>query len=269
MRPRLLWLIFIGVLVLVALMVVVVWPDREPSYGGRSLSQWVGFLAPATRPSALEEAGEAIRHIGTNGLPYLLKWIQHEPRPWKRALNRVTGGLLGKYDLLEHKDETRAEQTVLAFRVLGPPARGAIPQLIRLMSDSNRSWSALRATFAIGSMGTNARPALPALITLLTNTNDGAAGFAMLALGNLKLEPQLAVPALTNCLLSWNYAIRSSAAQALGQFGRDARSAVPALVRALGDPYRDNQRCASNALWAIDPRALEQALNHRGKNEAE
>jgi len=34
-------------------------------------------------------------------------------------------------------------------------------------------------------------------------------------------------------------------------------AALSALVRALGDPYPDNQRSASNALWGIDPQALE------------
>jgi hypothetical protein len=262
MRPRrLCWLIFIGVLVLVALIVVVVRPDGEPSYRGRSLSEWVGFLAPSVEPTAaVKEAEEAIRHIGTNALPYLLKWIQYERPPWKNALNRVTGGRLGRYDLLlEYRNDIRARQALEAFREVGPQACKAIPQLIRLMNDPNRSATAQRAAIAIGHMGTNARPELPRFIGLVTDTNTSpwATWLAITALGELKLEPQLVVPALTNCLLSSVNAIRFSAAQALGQFGGEARSAVPALVRALGDPYPDNQRSASNALWGIDPQALE------------
>src|ERR1043165_4622948 len=45
MRPRRLWLILIGVLVLVALIVAVLRRDPEPSYGGRSLSEWLARLA--------------------------------------------------------------------------------------------------------------------------------------------------------------------------------------------------------------------------------
>jgi len=273
MRPRRLWLILLAVLVLVALIVAVVRPDREPSNGGRTLSEWLGCLATTAQPvpSQEEEAEEAIRHIGTDALPYLLKWIQYERPAWKKALNRITGGRLGKYDLLlEHKDETRAEQAEEAFRALGPEAcAAAIPELLRLMNDSNRSWGAGRAMFALTRMGTNARPALPALITLLTNRNDSAACFAINALGYLKFEPQLVVPALTNCLLSSNLWTRSFAAEALGQFGGDARSAVPALIRALGDSDARVQRCASNSLWAIDPKALEQALNHREAKQSE
>ena len=111
-------------------------------------------------------------------------------------------------------------------------------------------------------MGTNARPALPNLVALLANTN-GLAVYAGYAVGELQLEPQLVVLALTSCLQRSNDAIRFSAARALGGFGEEARSAVPALVRALGDSDANLQTCASNALWAIDPKALEQALNHK------
>jgi len=69
MRPRRLWLILLGILVLVASIVIVVRPDPEPSYGGRSLSEWVARLA-ADQPSAVKGAEEAIQHIGTNALPY-------------------------------------------------------------------------------------------------------------------------------------------------------------------------------------------------------
>src|SRR5205814_6792920 len=109
----------------------------EPSYGGRSLSEWVGRLDAAAEPAATKEAEEAIRRIGTNALPYLLEWIQYERPAWVSSLNRVTGGLLKKHDIsLQLKNSTRAEQSVKAFPILGPHASGAIPQLLRLMNDS-------------------------------------------------------------------------------------------------------------------------------------
>jgi len=270
MRPRRLWLIFLGVLVLVALMVTVLRPDPEPSYGGRNLSKWLARLDETAKSDTTREAQEAIRHIGTNALPFLLKWIQYKPLPWTKALNRITGGLIGKYDLLsDHKNAIRAEQAMEAFRALGPGACAAIPQLLRLMNDPSRSWSAGRAASAIVRMGTNARPALPALIRLLTNTNPWAAFGAVTALGDLTLEPQLVIPALTPCLLSSNFLIRLFAAHAFGCFGGEARGAVPALLLLLDDSYPDIQFWATNALKAIDPQALEQALNHQERKQSE
>ena len=265
MRPRRLWLILIGVLVLVALIVAVLRRDPEPSYGGRSLSEWLARLAavPDGDPPQQAQAAAAIRQIGTNALPYLLKWIQYKPLPWTKALNRITGGLIGKYDFLsDYKNAIRAEQAMEAFRALGPGACAAIPQLLRLMNDPSRSWSAGRAASVIVRMGTNARPALPALIRLLTNTNPWAAFGAVTALGDLTLEPQLVVPALAPCLLSSNFVIRLFAAHAFGCFGGEARGAVPALLLLLDDPYPDIQFWATNALWAIDPQVMER-LNAR------
>jgi len=261
MRPRRLWLIFIGVLVLSALIVVVVRPDREPKYQGRSLSEWLARLAAGPDgdpPQQAQEAQQAIRHIGTNALPYLLEWVQYERPRWKSSLNRITGGRLGKYDLLlDYKNEPRADQAAEAFLPLGPQACGAITRLLRLMNNTNRDDSVARAAIAIGNMGTNARPALPGLIMLLTNQNDLTVECAIGALKELKLEPQLVVPALANCLLNSNHHIRYFAAQTLGRFGGEARSAVPALVRTLADSDAGIRRCASNALRAIDPKALE------------
>src|SRR5262245_58649713 len=61
--------------------------DKEPSYHGRSLSEWLAAYSKhagdgeGKSGSRAEEAREAIRKIGTNGLPFLLKRIQYEPSP--------------------------------------------------------------------------------------------------------------------------------------------------------------------------------------------
>jgi len=263
-RKRRFYLLLIGVAVPVGVLVAVLRPPREPEYNGVKLSEWVDGLgaADSVRPRVAEEA---ISHIGTDALPYLVKWIQYEPPPSRRALKGVM--LFFGYDFsLVGKNGARAERVIDAFRSLGSEACGAIPQLIRLMNDLDRPWGAERAARAIGRMGTNARGTVPTLITLLTNAN---AGLAIAALGEVKLESQVVVPALTNCLQSSNYVVRFSAAYALGRFGDEARSAVPALAQALGDSDRAVRHWASNAMWQIDPKALERALNRTGGKKSE
>jgi len=265
MRTRRFYLLLVGVLVTAGVLVAVLSGPREPEYGGRKLSEWVDTWAYSTNR---DKCDDAIRHIGTNALPYLLKWIQDKPA-WKSKLNRLTRRVFGRYDLGGgDRRFLRAEHAVEAFRALGPEARPAIPQLMRLMNDSNRRWSAERAGRAIVRMGTNARPALPNLVALLANTN-GLAFFAMYAVGELQLEPQLVVPGLTNCLRSSNDTIRFWAAAALGQFGPEARGAVPALLNALGDSSTNVQHCAANALRVIDRKALEEAPNRAAGKNAE
>src|SRR6185436_14560086 len=56
--------------------------ERESSYNGRALSDWIKILSKRDG-SDLEtaRAESAIRQIGTNAIPWLLKWIEYEDSP--------------------------------------------------------------------------------------------------------------------------------------------------------------------------------------------
>src|SRR5882762_8557061 len=75
------------------LLTVVVWAlsregDREPTYDGRTLSEWASL--PLGREN---EASEAIRHMGTNTFPTILKWLRSGQVPWKaKMLRRLMAG---------------------------------------------------------------------------------------------------------------------------------------------------------------------------------
>ena len=87
----------VALLALILLVVVIACPRPtpppiEPSYAGRTLSEWI-----LRSPNALNgnprsrEAREAIRKIGTNALPCLLAWLAADPdhSPIKRAASSV------------------------------------------------------------------------------------------------------------------------------------------------------------------------------------
>src|SRR5260221_5062014 len=78
----------IGVLVTGALR------EHEPTYAGKRLSEWVARLSSKNSLEGDSEAENAIRHIGTNSLPYLLKWISYEPAPWRIKLYETAGTFL-------------------------------------------------------------------------------------------------------------------------------------------------------------------------------
>src|SRR4051812_14802182 len=70
--------IIIGILALVVVEVlaVVFWPEEsEPVYKGKKLSEWV--IRTGTSPELFFNR-EALREIGTNGIPFHLKWIRYE-----------------------------------------------------------------------------------------------------------------------------------------------------------------------------------------------
>jgi hypothetical protein len=70
--------------------------EHEPTYAGKRLSEWVMRLSSKNSLEGESEAEEAIRHIGTNSLPYLLKWISYEPAPWRIKLFETAGTFLKK-----------------------------------------------------------------------------------------------------------------------------------------------------------------------------
>ncbi len=61
-------------------------PSREPRYQGRSLSDWL-FQAEQSnnKPAEFEAARKAVLSIGTNAIPFLLKWTEYPRRPSDRA----------------------------------------------------------------------------------------------------------------------------------------------------------------------------------------
>src|SRR5215467_6188162 len=85
--------------VLVGIGVVAFWPgEREPEYNGKKLSEWV---QPYTwRYDDLEDtnrqietkrqaADDAMRHMSTNALHWLVRWIAYEPPSWKTRVQRL------------------------------------------------------------------------------------------------------------------------------------------------------------------------------------
>src|SRR4051794_39911375 len=82
--------VLVGMFVAVAL-VVRSSQSKEPEYEGKKLSEWVLDLNAGSSPSK-----NAIREIGTNALPYLLKWMRYDPPPWKPKLYQKLNPLIAK-----------------------------------------------------------------------------------------------------------------------------------------------------------------------------
>ena len=170
-------LILLGVGLLVGVLGLVVRPDPEPEYGGKKLSEWVMQYSVHHYDQNYilrtnEEAGAAIAHIGTNALPYLLKWIKYEKPTWKtKSYDLVNAGverLHAHYELIDKK-ELRAYGAEIAFRALG---REAIPELVRILSDPKATPErAERAAYALGCGG---QDGLASLLPVLTNRIEKA-----------------------------------------------------------------------------------------------
>src|SRR5436190_21954088 len=89
MRRRLI-LFLLSAFALAAILTALLWPrDREPQYQGKSLSQWLEVYSRDADPTA----AAAVHEIGTNAVPWLLKWIRYERSDWREKVGAAIGKL--------------------------------------------------------------------------------------------------------------------------------------------------------------------------------
>ena len=157
MRKRRLILLLIGVVLLAVGLAVLVRPEREPEYGGKRLSEWVEMFTSNRSSGGDRAAEEAIRHIGTNSLPYLLRWISYEPAAWRirlyEALGKFLGGpnRLGPSGIFQDKKMLLAVGAARAFGGLGSEANAATGEVRRVLVDPKRGLSRAYAVIALHS----------------------------------------------------------------------------------------------------------------------
>jgi hypothetical protein len=292
-RRTVLLLVLLACALLVVPGVVILVRTSEPSYGGRSLSQWLEiYYFVAKTPAEQQIAVEAVRKIGTNAVPHLLKWMRYE-----QGAHPVTETLAEKVPessyLLHflYGPERRALTAPIGFEILGPEASAAVSDLAQLMNDPRTGGApelAIQALVHLGKdalaplittltnrqarrradiahqlhyLGTNARPAIPVLITLLDDKDAGVATGVAWSLARIRLEPALVVPALTNALRNPNPQLRGTFVMALARYGQQALPAVPALLGTLHDPNPQVRAVTSNALFKLAPQALTNATH--------
>ncbi len=209
---------------------------HEPVYQGKTLSFWmVGYdggrynrAHPKGPPPTLLDANEAIRQIGTNAIPTLLRMLRERDSEFKSAMM----GLLWKQHLIRipFSSYPRNYTALEAFKVLGPGAGIAVPRLIEMFETDTGPFTQQAVPVILGCVGKPAEAAIPTLLRALTHTNEIVRKDAIFALRRIRAEPKLVVPALIKCLDDPDIVVRASAARALGAFGGEAQPAVPALL---------------------------------------
>jgi hypothetical protein len=167
MKRRRLLLILLASVASIAL-AFFIWPrEREPEYNGVPLSKWLERYGAAYGEDEPARPAGAILQIGTNALPFLLRWIQYEAPGWRKQLDRLYASLPVSMQnirvlraLLYDGAERRAELSVTAFSVLGSKASSAADDLLRLaLAENPRAPNTQRrATAALMNM-TQAAPA--------------------------------------------------------------------------------------------------------------
>ena len=221
----------------------IVWPgEREPEYKGKKLSEWLRRHRDSVSEQA--EAANAVRRIGTNAVPWLLKWMDYSDLPpWKERLfrsaakyPRIRNSKLFRSALRATESDRNFMAAAYGFEILGADAKEAIPTLSWMLNDSTQGGKGGRAASALGQIG---REALPALLSALADESHSNRLWIAYCIGRMKdLGPDAdeSLPVLIRCMKSTDKALAGVAAKALGKLRPNPDLAIPALREALHDP---------------------------------
>lgn len=236
------------------------------------------------------ESEAAIRAIGTNAIPTLLRWIKRPEQGLNaRITNWVENDRIPFFVRLRLgsliRQTYRPDQATLVFRVLKEDANDAIPSLTQMLHSSQNSRWAVLALCAVGTDGVSSLqqeyPAIsdeihrvhraniihplehgitpelepqfaPFLVRVMSEDSHASARMAAARLlGKLTNSAAIVVPALTRALAHHDAGVRFGAASSLEQFGAAAASAIPSLQVAVNDGHPQVRLNAAQALRII------------------
>jgi HEAT repeat protein len=291
------FLVVLAGLALAIALIINLCGEAEPIYKSRSLTLWcLQYQAHRGRqdgPFALEEneAREAIRAIGTNGIPAALRILRAEISSRAKLAGQVRRIPRLERFAAEVVYPSQPFEPLFYFQALGEQGSPAVPELSRLLNEYTNFTQVQRYSWCLAAIG---KPALPTLLAALsrpeldyrdqitawlasdvfdfgTNINQAAPILVKLchdpnpmvaiqsvkALGRMTTDTELLLPTLTNALKHPHAVVRAEAALIIGRLPGSKSTAVPALRAALTDPAARQE--AMNALRTIAPEVLTNA----------
>src|SRR5438309_2037586 len=109
----------------------------QPSFHGRNLGEWLTDLENARDDQEAEPVARAVRHIGTNAIPVLLRMIDQEDSALKKKFLMLAQSQ--RFLKIRFTDATGQHvRAMLGFAALGPAAKSAVPNLEQFMSNTNK-----------------------------------------------------------------------------------------------------------------------------------
>ena len=234
-----------------------VWKAREPRHDGKSLSHWLKVFRD-TRQQDSSGAGlygqyarahGALLKLGTNAAPHVAKGLHGKTTPfqtwYQKTYFQLTSGF-GVPGVLTGNAKRRGfwikvlpaprdrllvrDRSHRLLMEMGPNARTATPQLIRLLESDDGTIS--YAASVLGSIGSQAEPAAPALVQALHHPNSNIRDESAIVLGKIGRAPDLAVPALLKAMRDDRISV-FTAVRSLHKLGYQAREAAPYLIDRL------------------------------------
>lgn len=191
--------------------------NPEPSFKGKPLSFWLqqyDTTITSIEPKKVtlnKQAVIAVRSIGTNAIPTLLKMVA-KGSFWPSGRPKVN------------------VEGIDGFVILGASASNAVPALVKIFKDKNSLSSQASAAWALDGIGTGATAAVPALLDATTNMDSNIRPLAFTVLAKIPTSYKQVIPIATQALDDTNVLVKLTAMRFLRSCGSEAKGAVSALV---------------------------------------
>lgn len=216
-------------------LIVMLLREREPRYEGHSLDEWDRMLESDDNPS-VTNAERAVQHIGANALPFLIKWIQYEEKPWRRHLETLCDKLPDQFarplnKLMADHGFDRQQGAFSALYILGPKARPAMPTLVHLIQTDPLNIQ--QSMTVLAGIGGDAFTPVLDVITNRVSPHRLVAINALFELDRRRPLDQIVVSTLTNCLAEPDPELTFRAAQILCYHNLEKELAMKTLVDGL------------------------------------
>lgn len=174
-------------LLLVAVVGVVGWQmmrQPEPVYESRALSWWLADLDLESGRSP-EKATQAVRAIGTNSFPVLMRMLCASDPLWKRGLIAFNARQSLIQLRISQADVVRY-RAVQGYGALGAAAKDAVPSLIQIMDSEASVEVRSDVAAALSAIGPQAKAAIPVLLKAAGDKNPELRKSALFALTNIQ-----------------------------------------------------------------------------------
>jgi hypothetical protein len=244
--------------------------SKEAEYKGKAISEWlVGLHADITdvefiaarnqnvdpakfRDQKQGQAQDAIRQIGTNGLPVLLDLLSAgEGRQWimsRRIQSKEIKSLLR--DGNPDSREAVRGMAVDGFAILGTNAELALPALNKLLhGDPHCQLEVTKAMLRVGPKG------FTVLTNILNDPVDPTRNTLIWVIGEEGGNDKTVTALLVQALKDADYSNRGNAARFLK--GRDPELAIPVLIPMLDEyKYPDDTYTMDGVVHALESYGL-------------
>ena len=227
-----------------------------PMYRGRTITAWLDDGASLKAP----DWREAIQHIGTNALPYVVRNLALNDSRWRNAYSRLQSKLPNLLQRLLPKTKPLLTGSD-GLQVFYDLKSNSIPFAIALLKHNSPTvrQAAAEGLGELRRQSTAANQGIPALTESLRDKEWDVRWAAARSLGIMGADASNAVPALAKIVADRGigpqtnvfFCLRAVASHALGKIGPASASALPALKAALLDPSSYLRCHTAVAIWRI------------------